>query len=419
MFFNTFKRILVPFISLTIMVFGNGLINTLTTLRLSLDDYSSQVIGFVAAGYYIGLVIGSFNLERFVVKVGHIRAYAAFASTLAVASILLGFWVHPIYWFFIRVVTGYCLAGLYIVIESWFMSASEVKMRGQILAMYMVSYYGAYAGGQYLLKLGNPLDTELFTISAMLASLSVIPLACMQVTTPAIAEPEQMGLKKLFSISKSAFIGGVVGGQTNSIITSLLPVYIESNGHPELISQIMALTIIGGMLFQYPIGRFSDKFDRRLMLMFIFLVTGTIALMCYLMNPIQAWYMEFMFCILGGAVFAIYPISISLMCDRVSHDRTIAATQGMLLAYGIGSVSGPLLAPLFISDERQLGMFLFMAIICFATIIIISGRVIVDDAPPADEKQDYVPTPPVQSATVSELDPRGELEQETTYYDKC
>ena len=129
--------------------------------------------------------------------------------------------------------------------------------------------------------------------------------------------------------------------------------------------------------------------------------------------------MEFMFCILGGAVFTIYPISISLMCDNVAHDRTIAATQGMLLAYGIGSVTGPLLAPLFVYEPTQIGIFLFMALACFVTILIISGRVAIGGGVPVDDKQDYVPTPPAQTASVSELDPRGEGQEDGSLYDKC
>lgn len=414
---HALRQIAVPFISLTIVIVGHGLATTYTTVVLHRSLFSPMEIGIIASMYYLGLVAGSFKIERFVARVGHIRAYAAFASIFTASIMLMPIAVNGPFWALLRLIYGYTIAGLFVVIESWFLTASDQNTRGQVLALYMISYYGAYSLGQYLLKLEPYLTSNLFMITAFLGAISVFPLATTRIDSPSITEPEGLNIVKFFRTSPSAVIGSFAGGLYTSVILSLLPLYIEANHYSSWVSYLMAIAVIGGMVFQFPIGKLSDLMDRRKILMISFLVSGLFSFFCYLDNPIESQYRELIFFTLGGITAVIYPISISLISDNVDSDKMIAAVQSMLLAYSIGCVASPVLAPLF-GDESQIGIFLFMAIISFLCIIAISIRVIVNEPVPADEKQQYVPTAPIQTATAPELSPNVE-QQEDSVYEQC
>lgn len=149
------RSTITPLISLIIIILGSSLMTTLLTVKLSHLGVSSLMIGAMSAAFYGGLVLGSFKIEPFIVRVGHIRAYAAFASTLAVVSILHGLWINTWAWLVLRLMAGYSIAGLFVVIESWLLACSTVQTRGQVLALYMTALYAGQAAGQLLLNVSD------------------------------------------------------------------------------------------------------------------------------------------------------------------------------------------------------------------------------------------------------------------------
>lgn len=415
---RAFAKIAAPFISLTIVIVGHGLATTLTTVKMHQAGFNPQLIGIVSSLYYLGLVVGSFRIEQFVVRVGHIRAYAAFASIFTVTMLMQPIWMNIFYWAFLRLIYGYCIAGLFVVIESWFLTESESEIRGQILSLYMISYYGAYSMGQYFLKLEPYCSVSLFSITALLAAFSVYPLAATRVDSPSISSPEKLDLMEFFRTSPTSMVGGFAGGVYTSVVLSLLPLYIGfSPKHAQLVPYLMAITVIGGMFFQLPIGKLSDVMDRRKILLLSFAVSGIFSLFCYADNPIQGRYQELIFFTFGGITATVYPLSINLICDNVSSNKIIAATQCMLFAYSVGCVIGPSLAPLF-GDETQIGLFLFMSVVSIFSIIITTMRIIVNAPVPNSDKDQYVPATPIQTASAPELSPNVENSEESVY-EKC
>ena len=206
------KLLLSPLISLFLFVLGNGLFTTLIILRLHEDQFSSIIIGLMTSFFYVGLVIGSFRAEKFILRVGHIRAFSFFASLIAVVSLAQGIYVSSIFWLLMRLIGGFATAGLFIVIESWLLLLGDAKTRGKILAFYMIALYAAQAMGQFLINLGNPSDLLLFAVVSMLSSLAVIPLSITKIGQPEIAEPASLNFMQLYKISSSGVIGCLCSG---------------------------------------------------------------------------------------------------------------------------------------------------------------------------------------------------------------
>jgi len=384
---------------------GNGLFTTLLTVRMHIEGSGALTIGIMTCAYYIGLVCASFRIERLIMRIGHIRAFAAFASALTVITLSHGVFVNAWFWILLRLATGVTLAGLYIVIESWLLVVGTTKTRGTIVGFYMMTFYGAQALGQFLINLGEPTSLLLFTIVAMLTALAIIPLTTTKVGTPQFGEPHILGIKKLFKKSASGVIGCFTGGLILSVIYGLLPLYISLNSQEvSEVALYMALTIFGGMALQYPIGKLSDFIDRRIVLTIIAILTALVSVLLIL--SLDTFWLRALFSFLfGGLTFTVHPVSLSHACDNLETHEIISGTQGLVLAYGLGAAVGPLIAPVFMQTLGPNGFFVYFIFVGITLASFFALRSIFVSRESPDES--FVAAPQTTPIT-AELDPRGE-----------
>lgn len=368
-------------------------------------------IGLMTSMYYFGLLVASFKSEGYIIRVGHIRAFSAFASTLAVVSLLHGLYIETTAWLSLRFIGGFATAGLFIVIESWLLVQGTINTRGQVLAVYMLTLYAAQALGQFLINLAPPETLTLFCVTAILCSLSVIPLANTRVGGPQIGEPASLSLKTLYQKTKSGLIGCFCAGLILASIYGLLPLFISKQTQDiSDVALYMALTILGGMALQFPVGRLSDYIDRRIVLI---IITGLMVLVSLFMTTAFHWYSMslLMIFIFGGFAFTIYPVSISIACDVLEFEEIIAGTQGLLLAYSAGAMIGPFLSSIAMRYFGSTGLFLYFAIIGTFLTLFFTLRCFVHTNPASTEQ--FVPMPQTTPVTAV-LDPRSDEPSEAT-----
>jgi MFS family permease len=107
------------FLGIALMMLGNGLQGSLLGIRASLEGFPTTLTGVLMSGYYAGFLVGSVLAPRLVARVGHVRVFAALAALASTAILIHALWIDPASWTVIRLVTGFCYAGLYVVVESW------------------------------------------------------------------------------------------------------------------------------------------------------------------------------------------------------------------------------------------------------------------------------------------------------------
>ncbi len=339
---------LAPLLGLFILGIGNGFLASLITLRLDAAGESVTTIGWVSAAYYIGLAIGALFNDRLLLRIGHIRAYACFASLVAVTVLLQGLWLNAGLWFTLRMIGGWATLGVYLVIESWLLTAADTRVRGRLLALYMISLYGAGVIGQLLLGVADSAGaSQPFMIIAILASLSVLPLGMIPRVSPLIEHAEPLSPWRLITVTPTGVMGCFGSGLAISAIYSLLPLYLQRSGlDVQKIGEMMAVLILGGMLLQYPIGRWSDRHDRQIVLILIGVAMTLLCLGMMLLPPLP-WLLAVALFLLGGGVFALYPVAVSHAADRAPAGALVRMSQGLLLINALGAtLSPPLITPL-------------------------------------------------------------------------
>lgn len=339
---------LAPLLGLFILGIGNGFLATLITLRLDAAGESAMVIGWVSSAYFIGLALGAVLNDRLLLRIGHIRAYGSFVSLVAVTVLLQGLWLDPVAWFVLRLIGGWATVGVYLVIESWLLTASDTRVRGRLLALYMIALYASGVIGQLLLGVTDAAgETVPFMVIGLLASLSVLPMALIPRVSPLIEHAEPLSPLRLVTMTPTGVMGSLGSGLAVAAVYTLLPLYLQRNGlSVDRIGQMMAITVLGAMLLQYPIGRWSDRHDRQQVLILIGAFCGLISL-GILMLPNDPRILAALLFFLGGGVFALYPVAVSHAADRAPAGALVRMSQGLLLINAIGAmVSPPLITPI-------------------------------------------------------------------------
>lgn len=405
---NVLLKTASPLLSLFIFMLSNGLFSTLLTVRMYQLGDSAIAIGMVTAAYYAGLLVGSLRIEQFIIRVGHIRAFAVFASTLGVTCLLQGIFVDPWFWIAMRFVGGFATAGLFIVIESWLLIMGNATIRGQVLALYMIALYAAQASGQFLLNLSDPSSLVPFIITGILCSLSVIPVAMTSVASPTFEQPSALNFRKLYRISPSGIFGAIASGLLLGAIYGLVPLFLTQNEYSVAdIAFLMAMVIFGGMALQYPVGKLSDHFDRRQIIIILCLLIVMISAIIMFSVRQYLLLLGAAFFIFGGLTFTLYPVSISHACDSLDSKDITAATQGLMLSYSIGATVGPLLAPFFIKTIGPIGLFIYFSVVASGLGCLLVWRKFCKAAIPAAKHVEFVSMPQT-TPVLSELDPRGD-----------
>lgn len=368
--FSLIRSLSAPLLSLVFMMLASGLFNTFVSIRLELEGVNPEWIGMVTSCLYLGVLIGSWKIDRWISKVGHIRSFVTFAAILALVVLAQAFWIHPWYWCGLRLAGGVCMAGVFIVVESWVLLQSPPNMRGSSLSLYLAVLYAALSCGQLLIDVTDPRGIFPFCITALLLVLAILPVSMHKLSEPKLTESVRLPLSRLFRISPHGFMGGVISGMILASIYGLVPIYAKEIGmNLADIGAFMATLIFGGFALQFPLGHLSDKFDRRLVLNGISILAALLGIAIGLLHQtnIAAFILVWFF---GGFSFALYPISMTYACMQVKSEQVVAATGGFVLSYAIGAVAGPLLAPIAMNLFGPPALFYFLASISFSLALI-------------------------------------------------
>ncbi len=155
---------------------GMGLQSTLLGVRATLEGFPTVVTGAIMSCYYVGYLLGTRMAPPLVRRLGHIRVFAALAAISSASILVQGSFVNPFIWGVMRGVTGLCLAGIYVVAESWLNDRASRENRGRLFAIYMVVLYVGLGAGQFLLISASPSTTAPFMLVSVLISLALVPI---------------------------------------------------------------------------------------------------------------------------------------------------------------------------------------------------------------------------------------------------
>jgi MFS family permease len=326
-----------------VLMLGAGLQGTLLGVRATLEGFSTPAIGAIMSCYYLGYLLGTVAAPRMLRSVGHIRVFAALAAVASVTILLQGVWIHPLAWGAMRLSSGVCLAGIYVVAESWLNDRASCANRGRLLALYMVVLYVGLSAAQFLLLLASPSGPQAFMLVSALISLAMVPIVVSARHAPQCLVPRPVRYRELYRNSPLGVVAVAASGLISSILFSMGPVYARLSGLGVAgVATFMSVSILAAVFTQYPVGRLSDRVDRRSVIACVCAVATLVAVSIAVFQMPRPLFLS-LAALFSGSVLTLYSLAVSHVNDKLDPTQMVAASSALLLLNGAAAAVGPLL----------------------------------------------------------------------------
>jgi MFS family permease len=367
--FQVVKNSWALLLGMLLLMIGNGLQGTLLGVRGGLESIDSATLGYVMSAYFVGFLIGSQITPILLRRVGHVRVFAALGSLVSAAFILYGALVHPAAWIFLRLIVGLCFSGLYVVAESWLNHSATNETRGQAMSTYMIVQMLGMALGQLLLNAGDPADYDLFVLLTVLVSVSFAPILLSSTPAPVYETSKPMNVRSLVVASPLASVSMFLLGGIYSILFAMAPVYAVSEGFSVAnVSVFVTMVVLGGLVFQFPIGWLSDRMDRRQLIIGL-TATGAFAGILGALFGNTYFVLLLIALILGGTSTPLYSLIVAYANDYLEPEHMSAASGGLLFLNGSGAMGGPILAGYLMSRFGNHWFFVIISTLMLAVCV--------------------------------------------------
>lgn len=391
-------------VGIALLMLGSGLQGSLLGLRASIEGFSTTTVGIVMSSYYLGYLVGSVRAPGLVSSVGHIRVFAAFASVASSTVLLHSLLVAPLGWTLIRIVSGFCVAGLFVVAESWLNEGATNETRGSLLWIYMVVVYGGMGAGQLLLNAADPGGFELFIVTSVLVSIALVPAALSVRSSPTIPRPSTVTLAEVARAAPLGVVGSMLAGTAAGALFGVGVVYAQLAGLDlGQTSLFMLVAILGGAALQWPVGAVLDRIDRRIVIVAVALLAAA-ACIAGATGPSGAALLV-VIGLVGALSMPLYPLANAHTNDYIEPEQRVGAGGRLVLANGLGAVGGPLLASAAMEAGGEAGFFWFLAVVHVLVAAYAAWRITRRRA--ASDPAHYHPYPARSSVVAPALDPEA------------
>ena len=340
---------------------GQGLLGTLLPVRATLEAFSTITIGAMGTGYFLGFTLGCLKGGELVRNVGHVRAFLAMAALASAAPLVHSLILQPWAWIALRLLTGFCLAVIYVVIESWINERATNENRGLLFSAYAMLTLTVLAAGQLMTLLYEPTGMQLFAVASVLVSVAAIPVALSTSPMPNTPHAVSIDVPAMFSVAPLGALGCLATGLANGAFWALAPVFTlgisDDTAHA---AWFMTFAVIGGAIAQWPLGILSDRIGRRPLLIAIPLAGSAVGVGLVAITGTASFAaISLLGAVWGMFAFPLYAIAVAYSNDYAGRYDYVTISSSLLLMYGIGAIVGPFAASAVITGLGYRGLFIF------------------------------------------------------------
>ncbi len=382
-------------------------------VRGNIEGFSSVSLGLLGTGWALGYVAGCVFTSNLVARVGHIRAFGALCAIAAVSMLGSAILIMPWAWIILRGLCGFCFAGAAMIVESWLSERSDPSTRGRVFGVYTMVNLGANTAGYMMLTVGDPSGFFFFALAGIFYCLALVPTALSNTSTPTPLVSVKLNLRALWRNSPVAVFAVFWVGVSNAAFGTLAAVYAQKVGlQLAAVALFTAIPILAGALMQMPVGLLSDRMDRRKVLVGVAALALVADLAFILLAPEGRWLNFTLAALLGGSIYAMYPVIVAHANDHAEPGTAIQISGGLLLTFGIGSILGPTIAGWAMEDIGIRALFVVTSASHGVVILYTLWRISRRQAVTGDDKSNFQPinagrTSNLQTAELSQ----GETEE--------
>lgn len=331
--------------------YSQGMLLPLLSILLEEAGVSSSMNGLNASALYIGILFASPFIEKPVRKFGYKPAISVGLLLVTISVILIPIWQAFWFWFILRVIVGIGDNLLHFATQLWITTTTSKEKRGRNIAIYGSAFGLGFAAG--------PLSTILVQISLYLpfviaSGIALVTWFMLIKITNEFPDPLTSGSDRVLSkyshvlkIGWVALLPSFGYGFLEASLHGNFPVYALRAGlDVKAVSILLPAFVVGSLIFQMPLGIWSDKFGRKNVL----LISMLIGWVCFsgAIFTTSVTTLFILFFLAGMMVGSLFSLSITYLADLLPN--SLLPTGNILagIFFGIGSILGPYLGGLFI-----------------------------------------------------------------------
>lgn len=380
------------YLSVILLQLSNGGVGPLDALSGLKLNFTTDQIGLLGSAHFIGFFIGCWWAPRLMGSVGHSRAFAAFTATGAIALLAHMMIINPYAWAFMRIGSGFCVAGCYTIIESWLQSKVTNETRGRTMGSYRVVDMGASLMSQLIIGVLEPASYVSYNLLALLCCATLIPLTLTKVAQP--ETPKAPRLRPMLAISRSplAAVGVVVAALSGASFRMTGPIFGQQVGlEITTIAYFLASFVLGGAIAQYPIGFIADKIDRRWVLIWLSFAAIISCMVTANINTNNTYILMLTAGIFGFTTFPIFSVAAAHAHDFAQDYERVELSAALMFFYAVGAIAAPYTASILMQSFGPSALFYLIASGHVGLVVFGFYRML--SRPPVEEKTDYIYSP--------------------------
>ena len=335
------KSIKLLLVSVGLLLTGHGLQLTLLPVHARSIGWSDTEIGLTAAAYFFGFILGCLSVPYLLSRAGHIRVFLTVAGLTAASLLMLeAIQLLPV-WILLRLANGWCLAAIYTTAESWLNEHALDHQRARLIAVYVMVTLIAIASGQILYGL-LPINM-LFTGAAVMMMLALVPIGLFCGDQPMALKQKKFRTASIYALPPIARAGSFLSGVVTGSLWTMAPLIAEKNSlEASAVSYVMLAIVIGGGVFQLPLGYLADLIGRVRVITVTALACTLVAVTGILVVPQDTGHLAIIMFLFGGTCLSLYALCAAEANAKSDLSRVEIATLFLLL-HGAGSIAGPVL----------------------------------------------------------------------------
>ena len=336
----------------------------LIALVMNAAGFSASAIGINTSMFALAIVLFMPVAPRLMRRFGSsaflVACLAVGAATLLLIRAFEPGWI----WFPLRLVIGCGFAGLWVVSESVINQLASERRRGLVIGIYSTLHTLGFAGGAFLVQEVGSRGWLPFVIAAASMAVAIVPIVFGErLPAPAVA-PTRTHFREFLRLAPFVLAGALVFGLTDLGVLALLPVYGVRGGLNEAdAAQLVVVSQIANPLVQIPLGALADRVNRRWLLMGMAAI-GVVSALLLAPSLASVPVRVAVLFALGGALFATYSLSLTLLGQRFSGERLAEANAAFVFMYGVGALVGPPAAGLAMDLWDPYGLPAFLGLVC-------------------------------------------------------
>ncbi len=328
--------------SIAVFGIGIGIATPLCSLMLEARGTDSWLTGLNAGAGFVGVLLGPLLMPRLVARFG----FRNFLLAMLPLSLVLFVLLKPLdnlgAWFALRFFGGVSGSSIFAASEAWISQLVGDKGRGRMMGIYAASLSAGFAAGPLVLSQTGVVGWPPFIAGAVIEIVAMLPLLAVRPGTDhgelAGSHPIAM-MRRMKSVVLIVIMFAMYEGAT----ISLLPVWGEREGlSAAAAASLISAIFIGAILLQIPVGFLSDLAGRAATLR----VCALLGIAGAALLPILAPHPTLLLTALvvwGGFTTGLYPVALAIIGDRFRGADLLNANAGLVIAYGIGALVGPIL----------------------------------------------------------------------------